>query len=265
MLATLFSLSAVLSLIPASLVSWRRAPARDVTFWAVIAVAVAGPLAWVLVRQSDTWHTGLAPALWLTVLACIVLFVFIAALSREGWRLTVVLLPYLALLGVLATIWGHAPARPLLANAPLAWIGAHIVVSVLTYGLVTLAAIAALSAAIQERALKKKVRTALSRILPSVADSEHLLVRLLAASEIVLAFGLLSGMATLYFEAGEVLAFDHKTVLSIAVFVVIGLLLWAHHRTGIRGRVVTRIVLLAYLLLTLGYPGVKFVNDILLT
>jgi ABC-type uncharacterized transport system permease subunit len=35
-------------------------------------------------------------------------------------------------------------------------------------------------------------------------------------------------------------------------------------RTGVRGRQSARYVLLAYLLLTLGFPGVKFVTDVLI-
>jgi ABC-type uncharacterized transport system permease subunit len=38
-----------------------------------------------------------------------------------------------------------------------------------------------------------------------------------------------------------------------------------HWRTGLRGRRATRFVLTAYLLLTLAYPGVKFVRDVLLS
>jgi ABC-type uncharacterized transport system permease subunit len=262
--ATLFNLSALLSLIPASLIAWRRVPARDAAFWAVLAVAIAGPLAWVWVRQSDGWHTGLSTALWLTVLVCTVLLAIVAAVSREGWRLTPLLLPYLVLVGILATVWSFTPETELHGGVPMAWLGTHIAVSVVTYGLVTLAAIAALAAALQERALKSKNRTVLSRTLPSVADSEALLARLLAASEIVLAVGLLSGVATLYFATGKLLVFDHKTLFSIAVFVVIGALLVIRYRTGARGRIVARFALLAYLLLTLGYPGVKFVKDVLL-
>jgi ABC-type uncharacterized transport system permease subunit len=41
-------------------------------------------------------------------------------------------------------------------------------------------------------------------------------------------------------------------------------LLVAHYRSGMRGRRAARVVLLAYLLLTLGYPGVKFVTDVLM-
>jgi ABC-type uncharacterized transport system permease subunit len=39
----------------------------------------------------------------------------------------------------------------------------------------------------------------------------------------------------------------------------------AHFWIGIRGRRAARIVLLAYLLITLAYPGVKFVTDVVLS
>jgi ABC-type uncharacterized transport system permease subunit len=80
----------------------------------------------------------------------------------------------------------------------------------------------------------------------------------------VLSIGLVTGMILAYRETGQILPFDHKTVLSIAAFVVIAGLLVAHYRSGMRGRRAARVVLLAYLLLTLGYPGVKFVTDVLM-
>ena len=60
------------------------------------------------------------------------------------------------------------------------------------------------------------------------------------------------------------MVFDHKTILTVTAFLVIGGLLIAQRVSGVRGRLAARFVLLAYLLLTLGYPGVKFVTDILL-
>ena len=71
-------------------------------------------------------------------------------------------------------------------------------------------------------------------------------------------------MALQYGETGTLLVLDHKTILTITAFAVIGGLLIAHFKTGLRGRKAARIVLLAYLLLTLGYPGVKFVTDVIL-
>lgn len=260
----LFSFSALVALVPLMIVGRRRDGERDVVFWAVLAVAVIGPGLWVLVQMSGGWRSGLSTTLWVTVAASMTIFATLAAVHRQAWRLVPLVAPYMLGIGVLATIWQHGPLRTLDAAAPTGWVSAHILVSVTTYGLVTIAALAALAAFLQERALKTKRPTALTRRLPSVADCEFLLVRLLLVGEVVLGLGLATGMATQYRETGTLLTFDHKTVLTITTFAVIGGLLVAHFRTGVRGRMAARFVLLAYLMLTLGYPGVKFVTDILM-
>lgn len=262
---TLIHLTALIALVPAALAPFRRSAERDVVFWMVWAVAVAGTAVWVFVRQSTGWGTGLSTALWLTIFACLLLYGGVCLLNRDAWRLSPLLLPYLLILGLLATIWSQVPEKPMAGGVPLAWISTHIFVSVATYGLVTLAAVAALAAAVQHRALRSKNRTRFSAILPAVSSSDRLLVQLLAASEIVLAMGLLTGMAALYFTTGHVVAFDHKSSLALLVFVVLAVLLLLHFKSGVRGKAATRLVLLAYLLLTLGYPGVKFVADIIVS
>jgi ABC-type uncharacterized transport system permease subunit len=266
----LFNLSALVALMPATLLAYVRGGFRqgggpDTLFWAVLSVAVAGPLTWALVQLDGTWRTGISTTLWVSIAACMVLFTGLCLTTRSGWRLMPLLLPYLLLVGLFATATVEAPDPTLSASAPTVWVDIHITVSVTTYALLTLAAVAALAAFLQERALKAKKPTALTRMLPPMADSEQLQGRLLVASEIVLGLGLATGMSVLYFEQGIMFRFDHKTVLSIATFVVIGGLLVAHAATGVRGRRAARFVLLAFLLLTLGYPGVKFVTDILIS
>ena len=260
---TIFSLSAIVALVPSSLLPLRKDHSRDMIFWLVLVVAVAGPVNWVLASMAGAWRTDLSTTLWVTVAATMAIFAFITILTRETWRLTPLISAYMVVLGILAAVWSQAPHKPL-AAASGGWIGLHISVSVATYALVTIAAVAALAAFLQERALKRKRPTALTRLLPSVADCEWLLVRLLVLGEIVLAMGLVSGMALQYGETGTLLVLDHKTILTITTFVVIGGLLIAHFKTGLRGRKAARIVLLAYLLLTLGYPGIKFVTDVIL-
>jgi len=147
---------------------------------------------------------------------------------------------------------------------PQPWLDVRIVVSVATYGLLTVAAIAGVAVLLQERALRRKRASALAQSLPSVADAERLQVGLLIASEIVLGFGLLTGMATAYMASGVVLPIDHKTVFALLAFATIGALLLVHHRTGLRGRRAARWVLVAYLLLMLAIFGVKFVTDVLM-
>jgi len=261
----ILGLSAIIALVPSSLLAMRRDHRPDAIFWMVLIVAVAGPASWVLVSMAGSWQTDLSTALWVTIAATMAIFAVVAILTRESWRLAPLVCAFMAALGVIAMIWSSAPHKPLeTAIAAGGWMGIHIGVSVGTYALVTIAAVAALAAFLQERALKNKRPTALTRLLPSVADCEELEVRLLVLGEIVLALGLASGMALQYGETGSLLVFDHKTVLTITAFAVIGGLLAAHYKTGLRGRQAARIVLLAYLLLTLGYPGVKFITDVVL-
>ncbi len=254
----LLSLSALAALVPAALA---RSPR---VYWWMLGVAIAGPALWLAIALGGEWRTGLATALWLSVLASLLLFVVIAAINPVAQRLTTLLLAYLILLGALATIWQHAPERPLAGNPPPAWLQVHILVAVAAYGFLTLAAVAGMGVVLQERALKRKSPTRFSHRLPSVAEGETLQVRLLTASWIVLAAALATGIAIDWVEYRVLLNFDHKTVLSLLAFVTIGALLVVHHRTGLRGRRAARYVLVAYLLLTLAYPGVKFVTDVLI-
>jgi len=260
-----YGAAALASLLPAVVLRFRVRDSRDSAFWLTMALAVAGPAAWVAGQLDSGWHTGFATSLALTIAVTTLLFSGLAVTTRQGWRLTPLLMPYLAGLGILALIWQRAPERAIDRTVPAAWFDVHVVLALLTYGLLTLAAVAGTAVFLQERALKAKHPTGLTRRLPAVAESENLQISLLAVSELVLAFGLASGMAAEYFERGRWLIFDHKTALSLAAFVAIGLLLVVHRFTGVRGRQAARGVLAAYLLLTLAYPGVKFVTDVLMS
>lgn len=254
---------AILSLIPAALVPLRAGSGRGGAFWTVAGLAVLGPAALAAALLSGAWRTDFGTALWVSVAVSSALFAGLALGTRAGWRLAPLLMPYLVALGLIATVVRGEP-RPMVGGAPALWIDLHIVVSVLTYGLLTLAAVASLAVFLQERALKRKRPTRLTRMLPAVLESETMAGRLLAASEVVLGLGVASGMATLYFETGQALRLDHKTLLSLVAFGLIGALLVGHRVCGVRGRVAARVVLLAYLLVTLAYPGVKLVTQVLL-
>jgi len=261
---TILTVSAFLALVPATILCLRERPAPDTSFWAVIGVALAGPLALTAFQLSGPWHTGFSFTLWLIVTVSLVLFALVCLVTANGWRLSALLLPYLLVLSFFAAIWAHAPEHPMAGGAPPLWIVFHIFLSVAAYGLLTIASVAGLGVFLQERALKLKQRRHINQLLPSVVDSEHLEFVLLVATELLLALAILSGMGTLYSESHHVLAFDHKTILTVIAFLLIGLLLILRWRSGVRGRRAARLVLLAYLLLTLAYPGVKFVTDVLI-
>jgi len=260
----LFNLAAIVAMTPSSFLALRRGAARDGLFWLVLGIALLGPVIWMLIKISGAWQTDLSTSLWATIAASMLIFAISAAVTQEAWRLIPIFSPYMIVLGLIAAIWGQVDLQPHDISNVSGWTATHILVSVATYGLVTIAAVAALAATLQERSLKSKKSNAFIRGLPSVADCDHLGMRLLLISEVVLALGLGTGMALLYRDTGQLLTLDHKTVLTMAAFLLIGVILIAHFRTGLRGRKAARIVLLAYLLLTLGYPGVKFVTDVLL-
>ncbi len=254
---------ALLSLLPAALVPLRAGGGRDAAFWGAISLAVLGPAVSTTLLLSGAWQTDLGTTVWVSLAASSGLFALVAATTRQGWRLAPLMMPYLAVMGALASVVRGEP-RPMVASAPAIWLDAHIVVSVLTYALLTLAAVASLGVFLQERALKTKRPNRLTRMLPPVMEGERLADRLLLASEAVLGIGVATGMATQYFETGSLLVADHKTLLSLIAFALIGAVLAGHRVCGVRGRMAARVVLVAYLLVTLAFPGVKFVTQVLL-
>ncbi len=254
------SLSALVSLVPLGLtrIDAHRAP------WFALAIAIAGPAVLLAHSFAGGWRTGLATALWLAILVSMALFAGVVALRRGAERLAPLLAFYLVVLAAIATVWQHAPERPLMGQPPEVWLIAHILLALVAYGLLTLAAMAGLAVFLQERALKNKRPTDFTRRLPSIAEGERLLAELLMASGAVLAVALISGSVLSWLTFAAPMKLDHKTVLSFAAFLAVSGLLWVHHRGGISGRRAARYVLFAYLLLTLAYPGVKFVSDVIL-
>src|SRR5262249_819819 len=144
------------------------------------------------------------------------------------------------------------------------WVVIHVGASLTTYALVTLAAGAGLAILVQERAIKRKSKGALSARLPSVAACESLELYLLIAAGIVRGAGIAPGMAWSYLDGRSLLPVDHKSVLAFTAFALILGVLALHRLTGLRGRSAARWVLGASLALILAYPGVKFVSEILL-
>lgn len=261
-------IAALLTLIPAALLPYGR---RDgitagggFLFWVLLAVAAIGPLALDVSVTGGIWHTGFSATLWTIVAATMVIYLLVCVVSRPSRLLVGLLLPYAVLLGLIAMAWSSVPDRPLAGADLTAWLQVHIGISLATYGLISIAAVAALAVWLKERALRAHSAAGWTDGLPAVADAERLQLRLLVGAEIVLGLGLISGMATQFYTTGSVVVLDHKSVLSIATFAIIGALLLMIRGSGLRGRRAARIVLFAYLLITLAFPGVKFVTDVII-
>lgn len=95
----LFGLSALASMLPAAILGLRHGPAHGTLFWALIAVAVAGPSAYAVAQLGQGALPSLSTALWLSVAASLVVYLLIAVSVPPARRLTPLLLPYLLLMG----------------------------------------------------------------------------------------------------------------------------------------------------------------------
>jgi len=255
-----YSIVAVLAVIPA-LIQSRRALGG--VSWPLLLVAGAGVALPAFRLLAGNEFAGLGGALTISNAATMLLFIFCAAFSPAARRLAVLMLPYCFCVAVLAAI-SYLPQPEAPRPGSQVWLDAHILASVTTYGLVTIAGIAALAVFLQERALKRREPGPLVARLPAIADAERLQNVLLWVCAAELAAGLLTGIGTLYSESGQFFTFTHKTIFAVAAFIVIVALLIVHNLTGLRGRRAARLVLVVYLLLTLAYPGVKFVQDVLI-
>jgi ABC-type uncharacterized transport system permease subunit len=67
-----------------------------------------------------------------------------------------------------------------------------------------------------------------------------------------------------YLETNRLMAISHKTIFVLVAFAVIVVLIGIERASGLAGRRAARVLLVAYLFLTLAYPGVKFVTDVII-
>ncbi len=200
---------------------------------------------------------------------------FFAALSLVGlgmaglvtvlstWRplatAGVLVYPIAALMLLLDVVLG----TPRATDAAMTWqITLHAVLALLAYATLSIAALVAITLAIQERALRAHRVGPLLRWFPPLATVEALLFQLIGAGFVLLSATLLTGLLFVENLLAQHLA--HKTVLSVAAWVVFGVLLFGRWRFGWRGRRATLWTLAGMLLLLLAFVGSKFVLEIIL-
>ena len=149
------------------------------------------------------------------------------------------------------------------STAPPEWqIALHIVVALLAFAVLAIAALVAVMLAAQERALRTHQVARLLRAFPPLTLVEALLFHLIAAGFVLLTLTVLTG--ALFIEDWFAQHLVHKTVLTIAAWVVFGVLLFGRWRWGWRGRRAVRMALWGMALLLLGFLGSKFVREIVL-
>lgn len=187
------------------------------------------------------------------------LLLLISSLRRPLENLGIALLPMAAL--SIALMFAYPSHRVL--NDTSNWqLDLHILLSILAYSLLVIAALQAMLLAVQDRQLRNRHPGGLIRALPPLQTMESLLFQLIGVGFILLSMALLTGIFFLEDIFAQHLV--HKTVLALVAWLVFATLLWGHWRFGWRGRIAIRWTLGGFGFLMLAYFGSKLVLELLL-
>lgn len=138
-------------------------------------------------------------------------------------------------------------------------VSTHVLLSLLSAGMLTLAAVQAVALALQDRLLHRHRIAPAGGRMPPLLTMERVLFQLIAVGFGLLSLTLLSGLWFVHDWLAQHLA--HKTVLSICAWLIFGVLLWGRWRHGWRGRTAIRWALAGYATLILAYFGSKFILE----
>ncbi|MDR3427146.1 MULTISPECIES: cytochrome C assembly family protein [Silvimonas] len=140
----------------------------------------------------------------------------------------------------------------------------HFMAAMLAYGLFTNATGVAILMRLADKRLHHASANLLVQKLPPLLALEKLLFACITTGFLLLTIALITGVTFSEEIFGKALEFNHKIVLSVAAWVVYGLLLVGRKLRGWRGRVATLWATTGFCLLILGYIGSRFVLDVLL-
>ncbi|MCL1141434.1 cytochrome C assembly family protein [Shewanella gaetbuli] len=139
---------------------------------------------------------------------------------------------------------------------------AHVVLSLMAYSALMIAALYAIQLWLIQNKLKTK-KMIMSPAMPPLMTVERQLYHLIVIGFVLLSLSLITGFVFLedMFADGK----GHKAILSIAAWVVYGAMLWQHFTIGCRIRTAVLYSISGALLLSLGYFGARIVKELILT
>jgi ABC-type uncharacterized transport system permease subunit len=168
--------------------------------------------------------------------------------------------PLLPIAGLCALVTGLGREDVLRTHGWL--IDVHIVLALVASAVLTVAAVLALLMAIQDHRLRTHRPGGVVGMLPPLETMERILFGLIGAGFGVLSLALFSGLIFVEDLFSQHLA--HKTILSIAAWLVFALLLLGRWRFGWRGRTAVNWTLGGFGILALAYFGSRIVLELVL-
>jgi ABC-type uncharacterized transport system permease subunit len=138
----------------------------------------------------------------------------------------------------------------------------HIILSIMAYSVLSIAAFQAVLLMVQDYQLKHKHMTGIMRVLPPLQTMDRLLFDRISIGTLLLSLAIVSGFLFLDDLCAQHLV--HQTAFTLMAWVVYSALLIGHWRLGWRGNVASKWTLVGTGLLVLGFFGSKLVFEIIL-
>jgi len=189
----------------------------------------------------------------------VAIIVLVSALKKPVENLFIGLFPMAALIIALDLVF---PASSVGIKVWQKGLVIHILLSILSYSLLTIAAFQAMALIAQDHQLKNKHMGGMVRMLPPLQTMDKLLFEMVWAGFILLSLAIGSGF--LFLENLFAQSLVHKTVLTILAWFIYAGLLFGRFQFGWRGPVASKWTLSGLVFLALAYFGSKLVLEFLL-
>jgi ABC-type uncharacterized transport system permease subunit len=189
----------------------------------------------------------------------VALLLLLATLTKPVENLGILLFPLTALM---LTLELCLPEKQRILTTHSWEMNVHILTSIIAFSLLNIAALQAILLAIQNQQLKSHPPKRYIKSIPPLQSMESLLFQMIGVGLIFLSISLASGFIFLEDIFAQHLA--HKTIFSIAAWLIFSGLLIGRSRYGWRGRTAIKWTLLGFLFLLLAYFGSKLVMELIL-
>lgn len=240
-------------------------------------ISLGTVLAWLL-HAAALWADAIAPgslrvgfammlsaALWISVMAY---WFENRNFALDGLRILV--LPSAALAAILPAIFPGTMLSMEGKSGLFVW---HVVIAILAYSTLTIAAFHAVLMTLQESRLHARSGSPLGRNnwftvtlekLPALMTMEKLLFRMIGLGFLLLSLTVVSGVFFSEELFGKVFKWDYKTAFTLLSWLLFGALLAGRCWRGWRGRTALRFTLAGFTTLLLAYVGSRFVLEVIL-
>lgn len=225
----------------------------------ILAVLVHGVFTWQDIFTSGGVDMGIFPMASLISLAMAAIII-LSSLRRPVENLLIVLFPMAA---VCISLSLFAPDAYTPRTTVPGGIGIHIVLSVIAYSMLTVAAFQAVLLSFGDYELRNR-RLGILKNMPPLQTMEGLLFELIWAGLVFLSLSIITGFVFIGMTDSSIPGLIHHAVITFSAWVVFTVLLWGRYNKGWRGAIASRWTLSGFALLVLGYFGSKFVIEMVL-